>query len=46
MPHMAQTMHEVGLRDLPEGMRRFIDIASELAVVPATIMPRSPMVYA
>ena len=20
MPHMAQTMHEVGLRDLPEGM--------------------------
>lgn len=44
MPHMAAIMVELGLIAFPAGMRRFMEVASELAVCPATMMPKTPMV--
>jgi len=42
--HMAATMVLVALMALPAGMRRFLEPVSALAVVPATMMPTTPIV--
>ena len=44
MLHWAATMVEPSLSTLPTGMRRFMDAVKFLAVVPATMMPMTPMV--
>ena len=44
MLHWAATIVEPSLSTLPAGIRRFMDAVKFLAVVPATMMPMTPMV--